>query len=303
MATGAAQISSGLVKKQEQIITIRELVSQNSIIAIADLSGISSKALQGIRRSLRTGEVTATIKIAKNTLKSLAFEILVKGTGNKNLAKLIPHIQGSCALVFFNTNPYKMQRFLDQNRVPAPAKAGQVSPIDVYVPEGSTNLEPGPIISELGAVGLATRIERGKIKITKTSRVLSVGETVTETLAAVLTRLGIQPFKVGLELNTVLEDGELIDGKNLKVDEDAVLADLQRAYIDALVLAIHPGVVYYAEKTIKLLLNKAFTHSLVLSLDAGYVTDKTTEPLLAKSRSQALLLQEAITKSNPDLEF
>jgi large subunit ribosomal protein L10 len=303
MATGAAQISSGLARKQEQISNIRELISQNANIAIADLSGISSKALQGIRRSLRSGDVTATIKIAKNTLKSLAFEKLIKDTGNKDLAKLIPHVKGSCALVFFNINPFKMQKFLDQNRVPAPAKAGQVSIVDVYVPEGATNLEPGPIISELGSVGLATRIERGKIRITKTAKVLSVGESVTETLAAVLTRLGIQPFKVGLELSTVLEDGELIDGVILKVDDDTVWADLQRAYIDAITLAVHPGVVYYADDSIDLLMRKAVTHALTLSFDAGYVTDKTTLPLLTKSRSQAIMLQEAIQKNNPDMVF
>ncbi|MFW9856412.1 MAG: 50S ribosomal protein L10 [Candidatus Thorarchaeota archaeon] len=303
MATSVAEFSSGLARKQAQITSIRDLISQNANIAIADLSGISSKALQGIRRSLRSGDVTATIKIAKNTLKSLAFEKLARESGNKDLTKLIPYIRGSCALVFFNTNPFKMQKFLDQNRVPAPAKAGQISSVDVYVPEGATNLEPGPIISELGAVGLATRIERGKIKITKTTKVLSVGETVTETLAAVLTRLGIQPFKVGLELGVVLEDGGLIDGAVLKVDKEKVVADLQRAYVDAIALAIHPEVAYYAENTIGLLMRKAVLHALTLSLVTGYVTNKTTIPLLTKSRSQALMLKEAIKKKNPEIEL
>ncbi|MHA2343887.1 MAG: 50S ribosomal protein L10, partial [Candidatus Hodarchaeales archaeon] len=101
-------------------------------------------------------------------------------------------------MIFTNTNPFKLQHYLSKNKVPAPAKTGQISTVDVYIPEGLTNLDPGPIISELGSIGLQTRIEKGKIRITKTAKVLSIGDTVSESHAAVLTRLNILPFSVSL---------------------------------------------------------------------------------------------------------
>jgi ribosomal protein L10 len=78
----------GQNKKKEQIDTIVNLAKQNSVIGLVNLSGISSKALQGIRSSMRSGEVVATIKVAKNTLKTLALEKADK--------KVLKSKSGSC---------------------------------------------------------------------------------------------------------------------------------------------------------------------------------------------------------------
>ena len=277
-------------RKKGQIDAIVNLVEQNSVIALANLSGISSKALQGIRSSMRSGEVEATIKVAKNTIKTLA----LKKTSKKEITKLIPHINGSCAIIFANTNPFKLQKFLNQNQVPAPAKTGQISPVDVYVSEGLTNLDPGPIIGELGSIGLQTRIEKGKIRISKTAKVLSKNDTVTEAHATVLARLGIQPFKVGLKLQTVLEDGKIIDGRILDVDEDRIISDLQQASLNALILAVNPKIVYFTTSSAPLLLKTAISQVMALSLAGNYVTEKTVDLLLAKAVKQAELLNRKL---------
>ncbi|MFX0013578.1 MAG: 50S ribosomal protein L10 [Candidatus Hermodarchaeota archaeon] len=286
-------------RKKEQIDTIVDLIEQNSVIGLVNLSGISSKALQGIRSSMRSGEVLATIKVAKNTLKTLAMEKADK----KGIKNLIPSIDGSCAMIFTNTNPFKLQKYLNQNQVPAPAKTGQTSPVDVFVSEGVTNLDPGPIISELGAIGLQTRIEKGKIRIVKTTKVLSVSDTVTEAHASVLARLGINPFKVGLKLSTILENGELIDGSILDTDEGQIITDLQQAYLNALFLAINPNVAYYSTSTTPFLLKTAISQVMALSVNCGYVTDLTIDLILTKSVKQAELLKEEVLKKNKELKF
>ena len=290
MAISALRSEARQKRKKGQIDAIVNLVEQNSVIALANLSGISSKALQGIRSSMRSGEVEASIKVAKNTIKTLA----LKKTSKKEITKLIPHINGSCAIIFTNTNPFKLQKFLNQNQVPAPAKAGQISPVDVYVSEGLTNLDPGPIIGELGSIGLQTRIEKGKIRISKTAKVLSKNDTVTEAHATVLARLGIQPFKVGLKLQTVLEDGELIDGRILDVDEDQIISDLQQASLNALILAVNPKIVYYTASSAPFLLKTAISQAMALSLACNFVTEKTVDLLLIKAVKQAELLNNRL---------
>ncbi|MHA1973375.1 MAG: 50S ribosomal protein L10 [Candidatus Hodarchaeales archaeon] len=289
-------------KKIEQIDTIVDLAENYSVIAVANLSGISSKALQGIRMSMRSGDVKAKIKVAKNTIKSLALEEAAQKIG-KDLKKLIPFINGSCALVFTNTNPFKLQKFLNRNQVPAPAKTGQISPVDVYIPEGSTNLDPGPIISELGSIGLETRIDKGKIRITKTAKVLSVGDTVTETHASVLSRLGIHPFKVGLKLSSVFEDNEIIDGSVLDIDEKQIISDLRQAYLNALSLAIDPKVSYITKETLPILLSKASSQAMSLSLETGFVTEKTAGMLLAKTRKEASLLKDKVKEKDSNIDI
>jgi large subunit ribosomal protein L10 len=303
MAVSVTQLEKNYGKKSAQISTLLRLAGQNSVIGLVDLSGISSKALQGIRSLLRAGrEVEATIKVTKNTIKSLAFEKISQEI-NKDTAKIIPHIDGSCAIIFTNSNPFKLQQFLNKNQVPAPAKTGQISPVDVYIPEGTTNLDPGPIISELGSIGLQTRIEKGKIKITKTTKVLSVGDTVSESHSSVLSRLGILPFKVGLKLSIVLEDGDLIKGSVLEVDENKIIADLQQAHLKALTLAISPEVAYISDSTIPTLLNTAVSRAISISLKSGYITDITIDLLLAKSAKQAKILKQQVIEKEPDIKF
>ncbi|UCG90648.1 MAG: 50S ribosomal protein L10 [Candidatus Heimdallarchaeota archaeon] len=299
MATSAIRSEKGQNKKKEQIDTIINLAEQNSVIGLVNLSGISSKALQDIRSSMRSGEVVATLKVAKNTLKTLALEKIDK----PGIAKLIPYINGSCALIFTKANPFRLQKFLNQNQVPAPAKTGQISPVDVFVSEGVTNLDPGPIIGELGSIGLQTRIEKGKIRITKTAKVLSIGDTVSEAHATVLSRLGIQPFKVGLKLNTVLENEEIIDGSILDVDENKMIADLQRAYLDALFLAINPKLAYYSTASTPFLLKTAISQAMALSVKCNYVTDRTIDFFVAKTLKQAELLKEQVLRKDPEFKF
>lgn len=287
MAISVSKPKSALTRKEAQIDTITKLAEENSVIGITDLSGISSSAIQGIRASLRSGEIKATIKVAKNTLKTVALEKTAKNASKKDLQKLVSHISGSCALIFTNTNPFKLQLYLNKNKVPAPAKIGQISTVDVYIPEGLTNLDPGPIISELGSIGLQTRIEKGKIRITKTAKVLSIGDTVSESHAAVLTRLNILPFSVSLRLSQVLDNGTIIDGKMLQVDEDKIISDLQKAYMNALALAMDPKVSYYTEETMPLLLDNAIRQSIGLSLELNYPTENNVDLLLAKTKAQA----------------
>ncbi len=303
MAISITKTKSGLTRKEAQIETIKKLTEENSVIGIADLSGISSKAIQGIRTSLRSGEVNATLKVAKNTLKTIALEKLQAKTSKKAVDQFLSHINGSCALIFSNESPFKLQRFLSKNSVPAPAKAGQISPVEVLIPEGVTNLDPGPIISELGSIGLKTRIEKGKIRITKTAKVLSVGDTVSETHAAVLTRLGIQPFSVNLRISQVIEGDEVIDGSILEVDEDQIISDLQQAYMNAMALAIDSRVNYYSEESIPILLGNAVRQAFGLSIESNYLTKDNLNALLAKTKAQADTLKEKVSDKDSKIEF
>ena len=152
-------------------------------------------------------------------------------------------------------------------------------------------------------IRLQTRIEKGKIRITKTARVLTKGEVVTESHAAVLTRLGIQPFKVGLKLNTVLEGGELIDGSVLDVDEDEIIADLQKAHLNAFSLALSPKLLYYTPLTLPILLKIALSQAMKLSFESNFITDKTVSPLLLKASNKAEILKERVLSRDTGIQF
>ncbi|MFW9994435.1 MAG: 50S ribosomal protein L10 [Candidatus Odinarchaeota archaeon] len=268
-------------KKTSDINQIIEYAKNYEVIGITSLDGISSTAIQGIRRILYKDFDKTVIKVSKNTLKQIAFSRSQK----KGLDKLLKEIDGSCGLVFSNANPFKLQQFLSRNQVEAPAKPGMISTVDVVIPAGPTDLNPGPVIGELNSIGARASVQKGKIQIMNDATVLKEGDTVTETHASVLNRLGIKPFKIGLSIQVALEGGELIQGKDLVVDTDKIMGELLSGYQNALRLSMYAG--YPTKETVVPLLQKAYREAVNLALKTDFPTDKNIQLLLSKAAATA----------------
>ena len=220
--------------KIKQINIMEELFQTYSMIGLTNLNGISSSVLQKIRKQLR-GDTE--IKVAKNTLKRIALNNAK--TKNKNLANLFDHVKGNTALIFSNKNPFALQKFFNANRVAVAAKPGQIATDDVWVSAGATEMSPGPVIGEFNSIGIRTSVEAGKIKINQDTKVLSAGDVITDTHASIFSKLGIKPLKMGIALNLALEEsGELLYEKDLNIDVDAILTDLELAYAHAFNLSV-----------------------------------------------------------------
>ncbi|MFQ5978770.1 MAG: 50S ribosomal protein L10 [Candidatus Heimdallarchaeota archaeon] len=279
-------------RKERLLQEIGDLVAKYPVAGVVSLEGISSSVMQKIRAALRNQ--ATEIRIAKNTIKRLALEKAVKD--KKGIKVLISHLDGSCGLIFTEMNPFRLQKILLENQMPAPAKAGQTSLVNVTVPAGITSMEPGPIIGQLNALGLPTRIEKGKIRITKSTEVLKAGETVTQAHADVLNRLGILPFKAGLSLSVAFEAGELIEGSALAIDEERLFQQLTQGYQGALALALE--ITFPTLDTIQLLLQRASTSARNLALEANILTPVTAKTILGKAFHQGRALAGVIAKKD-----
>lgn len=285
-------VTAPLNRKERLLQEIGDLVAKYPMTGIISLDGISSSVMQRIRASLR--DQATEIRVAKNTIKTLALKKAAKK--KKGIDTLIEHLDGSCGLIFSDMSPFRLQKILLENQMPAPAKTGQISSVDVTVPAGATNLEPGPVIGQLNALGLPTRIERGKIRITKSTQVLKVGDAVTQAHADVLNRLGILPFKAGLNLSVAFEEGELIEGSALAIDEEATFQQLAQGYQSALALALEIG--YPTTESIPLLLQRASGFARNLALSANILTSETVALILSKGFQQGRALATMLAKKD-----
>jgi len=86
---------------------------------------------------------------------------------------------------------------LEESKSPAKAKPGQEAPEDIEIPEGPTDLIPGPAISELGALGIQIQIEKGKIHIKEAKVIAKQGAKISQGAADLMGKLDIKPFSVG----------------------------------------------------------------------------------------------------------
>ena len=159
------------------------------------------------------------------------------------------------ALIFTKENPFKLSKIIRKNKSKAPIKPKQVAPSDIVVPAGPTSFAPGPIIGELGAVGIKAGVEAGKIAIKQDAVVAKEGDVVSSELASILTRLGIEPMEIGLNLTAVYEDGQIYESDLLQVDAAEYQVKISTAYSESLNLAVY--IVYTNEDTLSTLLNKA----------------------------------------------
>jgi len=58
------------------------------------------------------------------------------------LEKILPHVIGNVGFVFTNEDLCEVRDILLSNKKEAPAKAGAIAPLDVFVPAGNTGQGP-----------------------------------------------------------------------------------------------------------------------------------------------------------------
>nr|MDO8080752.1 50S ribosomal protein L10 [Candidatus Freyarchaeota archaeon] len=246
------------VEKKEEI---RSLLVKYKVIGLTNMQGIGAKQLQGLRKKLKG---TALIRIDKNTL--IVRSLREMKDKKKNIDKLAEYVKGSVALILTDTDPFKLSNILAKSKTRTAAKPETISPLEIMVPAGNTGFPPGPIISELGEVGLPTRVESGTIWITKDTVVAKPGDLITKKLALVLKRIGIEPIEVGLSLYAAYEDGLILTEDVLSADTEKYVKRIQEAHIQALNLALYAGIL--TPETIAMLLRKAYAEASNIAIIA-----------------------------------
>lgn len=258
---------------------IRDFANNYNIVGVIDVSGLPAPQFQRIRASLKKN---AEVLIVKKNLIELVLSELE--STHKGISELIQKCSGVVGLIFTNDNPFSLYKFIKKNKSSAPAKAGQTAPNDIIVPAGPTSFAPGPIIGELGALKIKAGINAGKVEIKEDSPVAKEGDSISAELAGILTRLGIEPMEVGLNLKAVFENG-LIYGKDvLDVDEEEILNTLKTEALRSFKLSV--GIGYYAKENIKHFISEASRDSLGLGVGIAYPAAETIKKLVSKANAQ-----------------
>ena len=78
--------------------------------------------------------------------------------------RLLPHIKGNVGFVFTKEDLVSVRDDILANKVAAPARAGAIAPVDVFVPKGNTGLGPEKT-SFFQALAIPTKISKAMIEI------------------------------------------------------------------------------------------------------------------------------------------
>ncbi|CEG75724.1 Putative 50S ribosomal protein LP0 [Rhizopus microsporus] len=204
-------------------------------IFIVNVDNVSSNQMHQIRQSLR-GE--ATVLMGKNTMVRRALKGLI--TARPEFEKLLAHVKGNIGFVFTNGDLKDIRNKIVSNRVAAPARAGAVAPGDVIVPAGNTGMEPGKT-SFFQALGIPTKIARGTIEIVSDVPLVTAGEKVGPSEAALLNMLNISPFTYGMSVVQVYDHGAIFSPAVLDVEESQLVANLMAAIREVASISLAVG--------------------------------------------------------------
>jgi large subunit ribosomal protein L10 len=279
-----------LEEKSGEVEEIKELLQGYKSIGIASLQKVRASQLQAMKKNF-AGKVY--MRVLKNTLMKLALE----SVGSEDLRKLEVYLDGSNVYLFTDENPFKLALMLERGKVRTTAKSGDIAAMDVVIPASNTGQAPGPVISQLNAVGLPTRIESGSVWISKDTLVVRKGEPINERLAGVLSKLGIKAVELGISMRAVLDEGLMIGGDQLKVDVDGTRRSVEQSNSEAFALSL--SIAYPTKENIGALLQTAHQKAFALSLGAAVPTKETIGDLIRKADAEMTSLNKAVEKVAP----
>ena len=258
---------------------LQRIPSEYNVIALSKMSKVRAAQLMTIRKKFRND---IKIKIVKNKVAIRAFEKVKGIAGIEDLSK---QLEGQCALIFTNINPFKLNLIFAQNKVFLPAKGGDIATKEIFIPSGNTGITPGPVLSEFKTANVPTRIDQGTIWVSKDTLVAKPGDVISVPLASLLSKLNVKPVEAGISVNFAIAEGLRFQEQDLNLDLDEYKEDLARSFAQALALATEAG--YMTSETVTPLLVKAHQHAISLASEAGYVTPETAEFVLPRAQMQA----------------
>jgi len=236
-------------------------------VLIAEASNVGSAQLQSVRKQLRG---KAIILMGKNTMMRKALSMNMKQ--NPKAATLLPFLKGNIGLIFTNGDLREVRDIVNSNRQEAPAKAGQISNKLVVIPAQNTGMEPTKT-SFFQALNIATRIQKGTVEIVNDSKILDIGQKVSQSEASLLNLLNMKPFSYGLIVKTIYDDGTVYSPDVLDTSAEDMMKILQDGLSNIASVSLETN--YPTSIAMNSLFNMAFKNVLSISLGTNYDTEQS----------------------------
>lgn len=275
---GRSSVPAGKVARVQQLQ--HELVA-HPLTALVAIRGVPAAAIQSMRRELRAKN--RPILVAPNS--AIRHALQAAQAERPSLGPLAEHVVDQTALLTAEGNPFSLYQELRATRSPTPARGGELAPADIVVPGGTTSFKPGPIVGELQHAGFPAAIEKGKVILKKDTVIVRAGQPISREVAGLLTRMGILPLEVGLELRAVVEGDTFYPPAVLAVDLDAQRREFARAHRQALAVSLESA--YPTRESAPQLVARAHRRALALAVEAEYPTPASLPAILAKAVRRA----------------
>jgi len=261
------KIAAEKVAYREKLLS---LLKEYKKILVVGADNVGSNHFQRIRLDLR-GD--AVILMGKNTVVRKILRSVEKEFPHHQ--QMLAKLYGNLGFVFTNGDIHTIRKKIVDNKVGAPARVGSIAPCDVTLEPGPTGLDPGQT-AFLQALNIPTMIVKGQIEIKNAVELIKEGNRVTPSQAALLVKLNLRPFKYGLTVRYVYDDGAFFEAKVLDLKEEDILKSFQRGVKNIAAIGLRVG--YPTLASIPHSVANAYKKIVAVSMATSY-TFKGTEKI------------------------
>ena len=268
-------------RKTQMYQQLQELPKQYKVLALVKMTKVRASQILPLRKKLK-GEVefvSIKDKIAQKALEKVDIP---------GIKEMVGELTGQCLFMFTNMSPFKLNVLLAKNKIMLAARGGDISSIDIVVPEKNTGIAPGPMLTEFKNAGIPTKIDQGTIWISKETTPVKKGGVINEKLAPLLGKLDIKPVEAGIALHSAVEEGLKYSEEEMVIDVEKIRDEFAQAHQQAVSLSIEAA--YITPENIGQILSKAAQSARSVSIESGFMTDETKEQILQKADAQAKAL-------------
>ncbi|ORX87912.1 hypothetical protein BCR32DRAFT_324251 [Anaeromyces robustus] len=255
--------------KAEYFAKLEKLLKEYNTIFVVNVDNVGSNQMHQVRKELRG---KAVILMGKNTMVRKAIRNIVHE--HPDFEKLLPVVKGNIGFVFTNEDLKEIRDAIKSNRVQAPARAGAIAPVDVFVPPGNTGMEPGQT-SFFQALGIPTKISRGTIEIVNEVHLVKLGEKVGPSEATLLNKLNISPFTYGLTVEHIYDNGNVFSPEVLDITDDDLIENLITGIKNIAALSLEIN--YPTVASVPHSLANGYKNLIAISLVSDYCLDSVKE--------------------------
>eukprot|EP00455_Lapot_gusevi_P027768 TRINITY_DN2949_c0_g1_i12.p1 TRINITY_DN2949_c0_g1~~TRINITY_DN2949_c0_g1_i12.p1 ORF type:complete len:325 (-),score=134.15 TRINITY_DN2949_c0_g1_i12:136-1110(-) len=224
---------------------LNQCLNKYSKVIFCTMDNVRSQQAHEVRRDLRgkavilMGKKTLQAKIVANRAESSTASVNDKAFFTQ--CEKLGLLTGNTALLFTNAEVSEITTVLNKYRVQAPARVGAIAPCDVVIQAGNTGMEP-TVTSFFQALNIPTKISKGTVEIISDKKVLSEGDKVDSSTAALLQKLKISPFYYQVEISSVYDRGVVFTKKDLAITEAVVEKYLLEGIASISALSLGAGI-------------------------------------------------------------
>jgi len=267
----AKVVRSKTERKQSFFVKFTNLLAEYNKVVIAESDNVGSNQMQKIRIELRGKGVMV---MGKKTIMRKVIRGFAEAGKNSPWESLLPSIKGNVAFVFSKGDLSEVKKVLEANKVSSPARAGATAPNDVVVPGGNTGMEPTKT-SFFQALSIPTKISKGQVEIISDVHLIKTGQKVGTSEAALLQMLNIKPFRYGLKVTTVFDEGAVYDASVLDISPDYIVSKFHAGVQKIAAIGLQTGYSTMASAFHSIV--KGYKNALAVALITDYPLAKLAE--------------------------